>query len=98
MSATNTINGQTVSIARIPSLESLAVSDKVLESESDCYVALFGANLGAAQRTTARLNAARSQVVDAMTRTDDVGGLLDAFAVLTFLARLIRVGQGVRHD
>lgn len=98
MSATNTLNGQTVSIARIPSLESLAVSDKVLEAESDCYAALFGADFGAAQRTTARLNVARAQVVDAMTRTDEVGGLLDAFAVLTFLARLIRVGQEVRHD
>ena len=100
MSATKSILGQVVSVALIPSIESIT-KGKPLESERDCYEAIYGTDLGAARRTLERLVDARSVVADAMVKTDaddGAGAMIDAFVVLSFLCDLIRADKGVSHE
>lgn len=100
MSATKSIRGQVVSVALIPSIESIT-KGKPLESERDCYEAIYGTDLGAARRTVSRLNDALGVVADAMVKTDaddGAGAMIDAFVVLSFLCDLIRADKGVSHE
>ena len=108
MSATNTINGQTVSTARIPSLESLASGDVVLTTERDFYNALFVGDKDATSCVRDRLYRAEALMLHEMAamRSADNGlldaddeayffRLMDSYTTLSFIVNLIGKMQGV---
>lgn len=108
MSAKSNLNGQTVSTALVPSLNSLSLGDVVMHTERDFYNALFDGDKDAASRVRDRLYRAEALMLHEMAamRSADNGlldaddeayffRLMDSYTTLAFIVNLIGKMQGV---